>query len=71
LHHLSRFRNFHKQGDLTLVPSEYRFVNPENLNENTTLTIASGIRLDIDFSSHHLRIKNGAKLVIKADGKIY
>jgi hypothetical protein len=41
------------------------------VNENVTLTIASGIRLDIDFSSYHLSIKNGAKVVIKAGGKIY
>ena len=36
---------------------------------NVALTIASGISLDINFSSHHLRVKNGAKVVIKTGGK--
>jgi subtilisin family serine protease len=34
------------------------------------LTIAGGASLDINFSTNHLRIKNGAKVVIKSGGKI-
>jgi extracellular elastinolytic metalloproteinase len=34
------------------------------------LTIAGGASLDINFSTKHLRIKNGAKVVIKSGGKI-
>jgi subtilisin family serine protease len=35
-----------------------------------TLTIASGASLDINFSSNHLRIKNGARVIIQSGGKI-
>ena len=35
------------------------------------LTIDASASLDIDFSKNHLRIKNGAKVVIKTSGKIF
>ncbi len=41
------------------------------LLENSSLTIASGVALDIDFSAHHLRVKDGAKVVIKPGGVIH
>jgi hypothetical protein len=41
------------------------------VQENVVLTIASGISLDIDFLTHHLKVKNGAKVVIQQDGKIF
>ena len=40
------------------------------VQENVALTIASGVMLDINFSSNHLKIKNGAKVVIENGGKI-
>jgi len=45
---------------------------PENVIvlENVAVTIAQNACLDIDFSNHHLRIKNGAKVVIKNGGRI-
>ena len=36
-----------------------------------TLTIDSWASLDIDFSNHHLRIKDGAQVVIRDEGKIH
>jgi mono/diheme cytochrome c family protein len=39
--------------------------------QNVTLTIAGGASLDINFSTKHLKIKNGAKVVIRSGGKIH
>ncbi len=40
------------------------------VNPNVTLTIAPGIVLDIDSSSYNLRVKTGARVVIKPGGKV-
>jgi hypothetical protein len=41
------------------------------VEEGVALTIAENSALNIDFSNHHLRIKNGANVLIKSDGKIH
>ena len=40
------------------------------VDENITLTIAGGVSLDIDLSNYHLKVKNGAKVVIKQNARI-
>jgi len=40
------------------------------VNEGATLTIGFGVGLDINFSEHHLTIKDGGKVLIKEGGKI-
>ncbi|HEV8577610.1 MAG TPA: hypothetical protein VGX68_00900 [Thermoanaerobaculia bacterium] len=37
---------------------------------NVTLTIAPGASLNIDFTGHHLRIQQGAKVIVKLGAKI-
>ena len=39
--------------------------------ETGILTVAPGISLDIDFSHYYLQVRNGGKVVIQTDGKIY
>lgn len=48
-------------------------IAPENVivEQNLTLTIAENAALDIDFTTFHLLIKSGAKVVIKIGGKIH
>jgi len=48
-------------------------IAPENVivEQNVTLTIAENAALDIDFTTFHLLIKSGAKVVIKDGGKIF
>ena len=41
------------------------------VEKNVALTIAENASLDIDFANRHLKIKNGAKVVIKSGGKIF
>jgi hypothetical protein len=38
---------------------------------NVALTIPGGTALDIDFSRHHIRIKDGAKVVVNDGGEIH
>ena len=38
---------------------------------NVSLTIANCVSLDIDSSNHSLKVKNGAKVVIRRGGKIF
>ena len=40
------------------------------VENDVALTIAENASLDVDFSNHHLRIKNGARVIIKNGGKI-
>jgi hypothetical protein len=48
-------------------------IAPANVivEQNVTLTIDANAALNIDFSSSHLRIRSGAKVVIEAGGKIH
>ena len=41
------------------------------IEENVALTITENAALDIDFTTFHLLIKSGAKVVIKDGGKIH
>lgn len=41
------------------------------VEDNVELKIMGGSSLNIDFSSHHLRIKTGARVIIKSGGKIH
>ena len=63
-------------GDWVLAHSCRLFGNPTAagnviVEEAVILEITSSASLDIDFSNHHLRIKSGAKVVIKDGGKIH
>lgn len=40
------------------------------VEENVALTITENASLAIDFSNHHLRIRDGAKVVIRATGRV-
>jgi hypothetical protein len=40
------------------------------VNENVTLTLDSGVGLQIDLSKYHLKVRNGAKVIIKPGAKI-
>jgi hypothetical protein len=52
---------------------EQSAIAPANviINENVTLTLASDVYLDIDFSSYHLKTKLGAKAILKSGAKIF
>ncbi|HLD76089.1 MAG TPA: hypothetical protein VI874_03660, partial [Candidatus Norongarragalinales archaeon] len=41
------------------------------VQEQVALTLAEGASLNMDFSTHHLRIKKGSKVVIKKGAKIH
>jgi hypothetical protein len=45
---------------------------PDNVivQPGVTLTLAPGADLDIDFSAHHLRIRQNARVIVKLGAKI-
>lgn len=63
-------------GDWT-VTSSCEMTGNETINDgdlivqdNSVLTIPSGVELDIDFANHHLTVKFGSGVLVKSGGKI-